>query len=100
MSEPIDIIARKHYYPKDPDYFKTYFQNNNKGVLVSCPRCHRCTSKVNLSKHMKRTICFKAFVVEITQEIANRLGLDPRPQDEIDNEEQQFLAITERKQKQ
>ncbi len=86
------IIARKHYHPKDPDYFKSYYQNNNKGILVSCPRCNRCTSKVNLSKHMKRNICLKAFVVRMTLEIADRLGLDPRPQDEIDQEEIQFLA--------
>jgi len=91
MLNSIDIIAKKHYLPKDPDYFKTYYQNNNKGILVPCPRCNRCTSKVNLAKHMKRPICLRAFVVRITQEVADRLGLDPRPLDEIDQEEIQFL---------
>ena len=45
--------------PKDLDYFKKYYQNNNKGVMMSCPHSHRLTSKVNLSKHLKRNICFK-----------------------------------------
>ena len=82
MNEPTDIIAKKHYHPKDPDYFKTYFQVNNKGLLIPCPRCNHCTSKVNLSKHMKRNICLKRFVAKITLEVADRLGLDPEGTDE------------------
>ncbi len=88
MSQPIDIIEKKRYHPKDPDYFKTYFQENNKGVLVPCPRCNRCTSKHNLSKHMKRNICLKRCVVDITLELASRLGLNPEPISESDQEEQ------------
>ena len=82
MNNTTDIIAKKQYHPKDPDYFKTYFQENNKGVLVPCPRCNRCTSKVNLSKHKKRNICLKRFVTHITLEVAARLGLDPGGTDE------------------
>jgi len=55
----MDTVVKNPQHPKDPDYFKKYYQNNNKGVGLSCPRCHRNTSKVNLSKHMKRNICFK-----------------------------------------
>ena len=71
MSLPIDIIAKKkQYLPKDPDYFKTYYQDMNKGVYIGCPSCGRPTSKVNLSKHMKRTICLRVF---IARELADRL---------------------------
>ena len=87
MNNTTDIIAKKQYHPKDPDYFKTYFQENNKGVLVPCPRCNRCTSKVNLSKHMKRNICLKVFVKRITLEVASRLGLNPEVCDESGQEE-------------
>ncbi len=82
MSQPTDIIAKKKQYPpKDPDYFKTYYQDRNRGVYIGCPRCGRPTSKVNLSKHMKRNICLRAFVVDITLEIADRLGLNPEGSD-------------------
>ena len=78
MAESMNIMAmKKQYRPKDPDYFKTYYQNNNKGVLVLCPCCNRRTSKVNLTKHMKRNICLRRVVVDITLELAERLGLDP-----------------------
>ena len=74
----MDIIAKKKQYPhKDPDYFKTYYQNNNRGVYIGCPRCGRPTSKVNLTKHMKRNICLRAFVADIKLELADRLGLNP-----------------------
>ena len=82
MSEPTDIIAKKQYHPKDPDYFKTYYQDNNKGLYIGCPRCGRPTSKVNLSKHMKRNICLKKCTINLTLEIARRLGLDPDGTDE------------------
>ena len=82
MSLPIDIIAKKKQYPpKDPDYFKTYYQDRNKGVYIGCPRCGRPTSKVNLSKHMTRNICLRVFVANITLEIAERLGLNPEGSD-------------------
>ena len=55
----MDTVVKKSQHPKDPDYFKKYYQINNKGVAMSCPQCHRNTSKANLSKHMKRNICFK-----------------------------------------
>ena len=78
MSQPMDIIAKKKQYPpKDPDYFKTYYQEKNKGLYIGCPQCGRPTSKVNLSKHMKRNVCLRRAVVNITLEIAERLGLDP-----------------------
>ena len=61
--------------PKDPDYFKKYYQNNNKGVMMECPRCHRQTSKVNLSKYMKRHICLVTFVAEMVNKVVDTLGV-------------------------
>jgi len=78
----MDIIAKKKQYPpKDPDYFKTYYQNNNKGLYIGCPHCGRPTSKVNQSKHMKRNVCLRRAVVDITLELADRLGLHPEHSD-------------------
>ena len=70
--------------PKDPDYFKKSNQNNNKGVMMECPRCHRQTSKVNLSKHMKRNICLVTFVAEMVNKVVDTLGIQ-RP-DTADHE--------------
>ena len=73
----MDTVEKKPQHPKDPDYFEKNYQNTNKGVMMQCPRCHRQTSKVNLSKHMKRDMCIKIFVKEMTLEIVNKLGLKP-----------------------
>jgi len=75
-SDP-ESIERKPQGPKDPDYFKKYYQLNNKGVNVECPRCHKQTSKVNLSKHMKRNSCLKAFVTEMVEQVIEDLRISP-----------------------
>ena len=69
--EAIDMntLVRNKSGCKDPDYFKKYYQANNKGVQVCCPRCNKSTSKVNMSKHMRRNICLNAFVVGIVEQI-------------------------------
>ena len=72
-----DSIERKPQGPKDPDYFKKYYQLKNKGVLVPCPRCHKETSKVNLSKHMKRNSCLKAFVIDMAEQVIENLRISP-----------------------
>jgi len=73
------VIKKKTQHPKDPDYFKIYYQNNNKGVMIQCPRCHCQTSKVNISKHMKRDICLKKYVSEVTLLIMAKIGISPDP---------------------
>ena len=76
--------------PKDPDYFKKYYQNNNKGVMMECPRCHRQTSKVNLSKHMKRNICLVTFVAEMVNKVVDTLGIQrPEIPDTSDHENEE-----------
>ena len=64
-----EIIVRNKSGCKDPDYFKKYCQANNKGVQVCCPRCNKSTSKVNMSKHMKRNICLKVFATGAVEQI-------------------------------
>ena len=77
---------------KDPDYFKKYYQNNNKGVMMECPRCHRQTSKVNLSKHMKRNICLVNFVGQIVNKVVDTLGTQrPEIPDTSDHENDETI---------
>ena len=66
----MDIVVRHKSGCKDPDYFKKYYQANNKGVQIQCPRCNKVTSKVNMSKHVKRNICLKACVIGMVEEIS------------------------------
>ena len=63
-----EISVRHKNGCKDPDYFKKYYQANNKGVQIQCPRCNKFTSKVNMSKHVKRNICLKAFVFGMAEQ--------------------------------
>ena len=72
-----DIVLRHKSGCKDPDYFKKYYQANNKGVQVPCPRCNKLTSKVNMSKHLKRNICLKAFVIGIVEQILEDENIHP-----------------------
>ena len=65
----MDIVVRHKSGCKDPDYFKKYYQANNKGVQVPCPRCNKLTSKVNMSKHLKRNICLKTFDVGMLEQV-------------------------------
>ena len=66
--EAIDTVRNKSGC-KDPEYFKKYYQANNKGVQIPCPRCNKPTSKANMSKHLKRNICLKAFVIGIVEQV-------------------------------
>jgi ribosomal protein S27AE len=77
MNSDTDSMERKAQHPKDPDYFKKYYQLHNKGVMVECPRCHKHTSKVNLSKHMKRNSCLKVFVTEMVEQVLEDLHISP-----------------------
>ena len=61
----------------DLDYSKKYYQANNKGVQIQCPRCNKFTSKVNMSKHLKRNICLKAFVIGIVEQILEDENIHP-----------------------
>ena len=73
----VEFLLRHKNGCKDPDYFKKYYQNNTKGVQICCPRCNKSTSKANMSKHMKRNICLKAFVVGIVEQICEDQNLHP-----------------------
>ena len=63
------IVMKTKSGCKDPDYFKKYYQANNKGVQIQCPRCNKFTSKVNMSKHLKRNICLKTFVIGMVEQV-------------------------------
>ena len=44
--------------PLDKNYFKNYYKNNLKtSDKIACPLCGRESSKLNLLKHQKTTIC-------------------------------------------
>ena len=47
-------------HPKDPDYYKNYYNEKLKGVTVNCPHCDVPTIKLNLTNHMKSDRCAKA----------------------------------------
>jgi len=73
----MDIVVRNKSGCKDPDYFKKYYQANNKGVQVQCPRCNKFTSRVNMSKHMKRNICLKVCAIGLVEQIIEDFNLHP-----------------------
>ena len=77
--EAIDMntLARNKSGCKDPDYFKKYYQANNKGVQVCCPRCNKSTSKVNMSKHMRRNICLKIAAIGLIEQICENYNIHP-----------------------
>ncbi len=71
------IIEKHRSGVKDPDYFKKYYLANNKGVQVPCPRCNKLTSRVNISKHLKRNICLKVAVVGLVEQICEEHNIHP-----------------------
>ena len=73
----MDTPMRNKSGCKDPEYFKKYYQANNKGVLVPCPRCNKITSRVNISNHMMRNICIKACVIQIVRQICEENDIRP-----------------------
>ena len=72
-----DIVLRHKSGCKDPDYFKKYYQANNKGVQVPCPRCSKMTSRVNLSKHLKRNIYLKIAAIGLIEQICENYNIHP-----------------------
>jgi hypothetical protein len=45
--------------PLDPDYNRKYYEQNIKGLTVSCPSCGSTLLKSNLSKHKKSLKCIE-----------------------------------------
>ena len=73
----MDIVVRHKSGCKDPDYFKKYYQANNKGVQIQCPGCNKFTSKVNMSKHVKRNICLKIAAIGLIEQICENYNIHP-----------------------
>ena len=46
-------------YPKDPDYYKNYYNEKLKGAEIPCPRCGVMYSKVNLTNHKRTNTCVR-----------------------------------------
>ena len=48
---PVPIRENKKL-PKDPDYFKKYYQNKTKLIKIKCETCNIDVEKSNLSRHL------------------------------------------------
>jgi hypothetical protein len=52
--------------PKDPEYFRQYYHDKVKGLIIICPCCGTETVRASLTNHKKTKACKK--IVEYKQE--------------------------------
>ena len=84
-SEPKEVIIKekktlgrprienpcKSGHPKDPEYYKKYYEKNLATNVINCPCCGMGTHKYNLKNHIKSKYCHK--LIEFKSELINNI---------------------------
>ena len=61
----------KSGHPKDPEYYKKYYEKNLAKNVIMCPCCGMETHKYNLRNHIKSKYCHK--LIEFKSELMNNI---------------------------